>query len=157
MAFSRQDCWSGLPCPSLGDLPDPGIKVHILCLLHWQAGSLPPVPSEKLSTAGGTAKKKKRSSWRLDNSSCLGSCKGWVRCLHMELPFSSFSMETSLVSLSEENKTASWINWNDAAENINFHRQLFLPNSLLLSFGGYKGNFPLFFPVHTFLFVFVCR
>ena len=26
MAFSRQEYWSGLPCPSLGDLPDPGIK-----------------------------------------------------------------------------------------------------------------------------------
>ena len=26
MRFSRQECWSGLPCPSPGDLPDPGIK-----------------------------------------------------------------------------------------------------------------------------------
>ena len=26
MRFSRQGCWSGLPCPSPGDLPDPGIK-----------------------------------------------------------------------------------------------------------------------------------
>ena len=26
MVFSRQECWSGLPCPSPGDLPDPGIK-----------------------------------------------------------------------------------------------------------------------------------
>ena len=26
MGFSRQECWSGLPCPPLGDLPDPGIK-----------------------------------------------------------------------------------------------------------------------------------
>ena len=25
MGFSRQDYWSGLPCPLLGDLPDPGI------------------------------------------------------------------------------------------------------------------------------------
>ena len=24
--FSRQESWSGLPFPSLGDLPDPGIK-----------------------------------------------------------------------------------------------------------------------------------
>ena len=24
--FSRQEYWSGLPFPSLGDLPDPGIK-----------------------------------------------------------------------------------------------------------------------------------
>ena len=26
MEFSRQEYWSGLPFPSLGDLPDPGIK-----------------------------------------------------------------------------------------------------------------------------------
>ena len=26
MEFSRQECWSGLPFPSPGDLPDPGIK-----------------------------------------------------------------------------------------------------------------------------------
>ena len=25
--FSRQECWSGLPFPSPGDLPDPGIKL----------------------------------------------------------------------------------------------------------------------------------
>jgi len=26
MGFSRQDYWSGLPCPPPGNLPDPGIK-----------------------------------------------------------------------------------------------------------------------------------
>ena len=26
MEFSRQECWSGLPFPSPGDLPDPGIE-----------------------------------------------------------------------------------------------------------------------------------
>ena len=26
MGFSRQEYWSGLPCPIPGDLPDPGIK-----------------------------------------------------------------------------------------------------------------------------------
>ena len=37
MGFSRQEYWSGLPCPPPGDLPDPGIKP--VSLLHWQAGS----------------------------------------------------------------------------------------------------------------------
>ena len=27
MEFLRQKCWSGLPLPSAGDLPDPGIKL----------------------------------------------------------------------------------------------------------------------------------
>ena len=26
MGFSRQECWSGFPFPSPGDLPDPGIE-----------------------------------------------------------------------------------------------------------------------------------
>ena len=26
MGFSRQECWSGLPFPPPGDLPDPGIE-----------------------------------------------------------------------------------------------------------------------------------
>ena len=26
MVFSRQECWSGLPFPYPGDLPDPGIE-----------------------------------------------------------------------------------------------------------------------------------
>ena len=81
MGFSRQEYWSGLPCPPPGDLPDPGIEprssalqahsspaeppakpkntgvgslsllqgvfltqglnLHLLCLLHGQAGSSP--------------------------------------------------------------------------------------------------------------------
>ena len=30
MGFSRQDFWSGLPFPSPGDLPDPGIELSSL-------------------------------------------------------------------------------------------------------------------------------
>ena len=26
MGFSRQEYWGGLPCPLLGDLPDPGTE-----------------------------------------------------------------------------------------------------------------------------------
>ena len=27
IGFSRQECWSGLPFPSPGDIPDPGIEL----------------------------------------------------------------------------------------------------------------------------------
>ena len=37
MAFSRQEYWSGLPFPSPGDLPDPGIETRSPAL---QADSL---------------------------------------------------------------------------------------------------------------------
>ena len=45
MGFSRQEYWSGLPCPPPGDLPDPGIEpespeapalqIDSLRLSHW--------------------------------------------------------------------------------------------------------------------------
>ena len=41
MEYSRQEYWSGLPFPAPGDLPKPGIKPHLLHLLHCQADSLP--------------------------------------------------------------------------------------------------------------------
>ena len=46
--ISRQEYWSGLPCPPPGYLPDPGIKPASLCLLWWQVGSLPLAPPGKL-------------------------------------------------------------------------------------------------------------
>ena len=47
MGFSRQEYWSGLPCPPPGELPDAGIEHTSLCLMHWQAGSLPPAPPRR--------------------------------------------------------------------------------------------------------------
>ena len=47
MEFSREEYWSGLPFPSPGALPDPGIEQHLLCLLHWQADSLLLAPPGK--------------------------------------------------------------------------------------------------------------
>ena len=51
VGFPRQEYWSGLPCSSLGDLSDPGIKSKPPA---WQADSLPllhlesPSPSKNL-------------------------------------------------------------------------------------------------------------
>ena len=39
VGFSRQQYWSELPFPTLGDLPNQGIKSYLLHLLHWQADS----------------------------------------------------------------------------------------------------------------------
>ena len=44
MGFSRQEYWSGLPRPSPGDLPDPGIKPKSPGL---QADSLPSEPPRR--------------------------------------------------------------------------------------------------------------
>ena len=42
MGFSRQETWSGLPFPSPGDLPDPGIDRKSPVSPALQADSLPP-------------------------------------------------------------------------------------------------------------------
>ena len=45
MGFSRHECWSGLPFPSPGDLPDPEIEPRSLAL---QADALLSEPPGKL-------------------------------------------------------------------------------------------------------------
>ena len=45
MEFSRKEYWSGLPFPSPGDLPDPGIELRPPAL---QADALPSEPPGKL-------------------------------------------------------------------------------------------------------------
>ena len=38
VGFSRQEYWSGLPCPPSGDFPDPGIKPASLASLELTGG-----------------------------------------------------------------------------------------------------------------------
>ena len=40
MGFSRHKYWSGLLCSAPGIFPTQGSNPHLLCLLHWQAGSV---------------------------------------------------------------------------------------------------------------------
>ena len=47
MEFSRQEYWSGLPFPSLGDLPDPGIEPGS----PLQADTLPSEPLEYIHSS----------------------------------------------------------------------------------------------------------
>ena len=47
MGFSRQEYWSGLPCPPPGDLPDPGIELWSPSL---QVDALPSEPPGKSQT-----------------------------------------------------------------------------------------------------------
>ena len=49
MEFSRQEYWSGLPCRSPGDLPNPGIEPRFPAL---QVDSLPTEPPRKPKNTG---------------------------------------------------------------------------------------------------------
>ena len=62
MGFSRQEYWSGLPFPSPGDLPKPGIKPGSPTL---QADSLPAEPP------GKPKNDKLFPKWILQTKSCL--------------------------------------------------------------------------------------
>ena len=42
MGFPRKEYWSGFPCPSPGDLPDPGIKLRSPALQADSLASEPP-------------------------------------------------------------------------------------------------------------------
>ena len=46
MKLSRQEYWSGSPFHPARDRPEivQGSSPYLLCLLHWQTGSLPPAP-----------------------------------------------------------------------------------------------------------------
>ena len=58
MGFSRQECWSGLPFPPPGDLPDPGIEPGSPAL---QADALPSEPPGKPSLLFKLEMDKKKS------------------------------------------------------------------------------------------------
>ena len=75
MEFPRQECWCGVPFPTWGDLPDPGIKPLSLVSLHWPTDSLPlcyGTPQE-VSTPSEFREREAiaRNSWRVHSP--LGS------------------------------------------------------------------------------------
>ena len=47
--FSQQEYWGGLPCTPPGIFSTQGSNVSLLCLLHWQQGSLRLAPPGKPS------------------------------------------------------------------------------------------------------------
>ena len=59
VGFSRKEYWSGLPCPSPGDLPSPGLP-HCRWILYHH--SSPPEPPGKLISILMTSKSLSRSS-----------------------------------------------------------------------------------------------
>ena len=70
--FSRQECWSGLPFPSPGNLSNPGTEPKSLAL---QVDSLPSEPPAK-STPGFPlpTKREKKAEFRLMDRSNMTDC-----------------------------------------------------------------------------------
>ena len=82
--LSRQEYWSGLPFPPQGDLPEQGSNLCLLCLLHWQAVSLP------LHHLGGP------ECWIDYNFS-------------MEISMDSGKLEVIVLCVQEQGRTCSWV------------------------------------------------
>ena len=61
MEFSRQEYWSGLPCPPPEDLPNPEIEPIFLASLALQADSLSSEPPRKPDEMLFSAKKHEMS------------------------------------------------------------------------------------------------
>ena len=74
--FSRWEYWSGLPCPSPGDLPHSGIKPIIS--FHWQVGSLPPAPPGKPGRSLSLWKNQDDLAFLSDGSGRKGSRTNWI-------------------------------------------------------------------------------
>ena len=87
-----------LPCPATEDLPDPGIKLTSLCLLHWQVVSLPLAPPGK-----GQAKWRAQCSLESRPASflllglppALLQLAGILSCLHLISLFSLSYLRSS--------------------------------------------------------------
>ena len=78
MGFSKQEYWSGLPCPSPGDLPDPGIEPGSAVL---QADSLLSEPPGKpLLWDKGT--KYVPCQFEHQNDAQILKARSWVEFLH---------------------------------------------------------------------------
>ena len=71
MGFSRQEYWSGLPFPSPGDLPNPGIEPRSPAL---QADAL-------TSVMEATKKEKKKLGADENNKTVILLIKGLLQCL----------------------------------------------------------------------------
>ena len=91
--FSRQECWSGLPCPPPGGLPDPGVKPTSPATLALQADSLLLSHQESLIKWILACKKKSQSRQNLTPSTITNS--KWITDL---------SGKHTTVKLLEDNK-----------------------------------------------------
>ena len=88
--FSRQEYWRGLPCPPPEDL-------HLLCLLHWQVGSLSSLLPGKPPKVTIFWKKKKLCSFQSLIYSLISNY-GYVRIKFQRIVFfpKEKKMETSV-------------------------------------------------------------
>ena len=118
MGFSRQEYWSGLPFPSPGDLPDPGIKPESPTAPALQADSL--LLSHRGSRTGGRNGKLSGENqktfwqdfiWRFGNTNEKRLC--------------SYLSRQALDSTLKGKQSLCWISEWVSSRLVSFHRRQF--------------------------------
>ena len=114
MEFSRQENWSGLPFPSSGDLPDPGIEPGSPAL---QADSLPSEPLGSFLKTGDGSSVNSASCSRADDwkSFCPG---GGGCCPHDRGSGGGSWCLLTPPSVPGAALNAAFTNWLDAARSV---------------------------------------
>ena len=143
--FSRQEYWSGLPCPSPGDLPDPGIKPASLTSpalaggffttgATWETPKCPRLKSKKQRRQlqiHNTLLQVEGCSWnQVGNSTGIEWC--FLICLTISpLPFPLVAMEAvrgiSLILRAHLTYTRR-VDWHQARRAIVFWGHITLQN-----------------------------
>ena len=125
-AFFRQEYWSGSPCPSLGDLPKPGVEPASLTSPALADGSLPPAPPEKpqLSWKVAPIQIKKYllgllPQWSSGQDSMLSMQRTWTWSLVRKLRSSMLcglakEKEITVTSFPSESQTAFLLDMSSA-------------------------------------------
>ena len=124
MGFSRQEYWSGLPCPSPGDLPDPGIEPGSPTL---EADTLTSEPLKlKLQYFGPLM----RRTDTLENTLMLGKIegrrrRGWQRMRWLDVITDLMDMSLSKLRVGDgQGSLACCILWghkeSDMTERLNW-------------------------------------
>ena len=123
MGFSRQEYWSGLPFPSPGHLPNPGIDPRSPAL---QADSLPTEPANRQDSLGNTGRQ-------------LGRNLGFTRLKHR----SALSRSPTRWRHHEARTAPSSVFWIYDAQNraVHTHQDLseHLQNDLVKFSAGFSG------------------
>ena len=155
MGFSRQEYWSGLPLPSPGDLPHPGMEPRSLAL---QAYALPSESPGKLRTEHGLMLSKEDNThlpgqhlaWKEQGMVCLfGWLVGFAGPSLLLGPFSScrewgyylfqctgFSLQWLLLLRSTGSRHVGFSSCNIQAQLLRCILEIFLPSvhNLLVGF-----------------------
>ena len=141
MGLSRQEYWSGLPCPPSGDLPNPGIEPRSPTL---QADSLPSQPPGKPKNTGVVAYPFSRQSFQPRNQTEVsGTAGGFFTRYVIYMSLSLFTSLCVKISRSVHVAANGIISVFSMAEKYSTVCVRYIHHILLIqsSVSGYLGSF----------------